>query len=93
MKFMNNQKIIIESLSMDLKRVALGLHRKSFVMAEKFKQEAFNRCLELENQKVSDYISKLIIKLKSSLQGSSEKVAEDALMYSTLFQNFALKKM
>lgn len=88
-----NQKIIIESLAMDLKRVALGLHRGSFVMANRFKQEALIRTTELENQKMSKYLSKLVRKTKESLSQNTEKTAEDALMYSTLFQNFVLKKM
>lgn len=86
---MNNQKVIIESLAMDLKRVALGLHRGSFERAKRFKEEALRRSDELENQKVSSYLNKLITKMKSSLLGNDEKTAEDALMYSTLFQNFA----
>ena len=89
---MDNQKVIIESLAMDLKRVALGLHRGSYKMAEKFKEEAFKRSHELENQEPGGYIKKLIVKMKSSLERDNEEAAENALMYSTLFQNFALKK-
>lgn len=90
---MNEQKVIIESLAMDLKRVALGLHRESYAMAKGFKEEALKRSHELENQKVEGYIKILINRMKLSLSGNDGKAAEDALMYSTLFQNFALKKM
>lgn len=90
---MNNQKVIIESLAMDLKRVALGLHRGSYQMANRFKEEALKREQELENQSVKGYLKKLLQKTKDMLKDSSERTAEDALMYSTLFQNFALKKM
>lgn len=31
--------------------------------------------------------------MKSSLSENSGKTAEDALMYSTLFQNYAVKKL
>ena len=38
-----DQKTIIESLAMDLKRVALGLHKGSNAMANRFKEEAQKR--------------------------------------------------
>lgn len=90
---MNNQKIIIESLAMDLKRVALGLHRGSFAMADRFKEEALKRELELENQQLDNYLKKLLERTKQVLLNQKADRAEDILMYSTLFQNFALKKM
>lgn len=88
---MNNQKILIESLAMDLKRVALGLHRGSTTMAERFKQEVLKREGELKNQKIDDYLKKLLEESRKALQNDSDRVAEDALMYSTLFQNYRLK--
>lgn len=87
----NDQKIIIESLAMDLKRVALGLHRGSLIMADKFKEEALKRGDELEKQPQNDYLTKLLIMTKKSLGQNNDKTAEDALMYSILFQNFVLK--
>ncbi len=90
---MNNQKIIIESLAMDLKRVALGYHRGSFAMVNRFKEEALKRETELESQGIDGYLKKLVTDSKRILVGgSNEKTAEDALMYSTLFQNFAIKR-
>lgn len=91
MKDKLSQKIIIESLAMDLKRVALGLHRGSFTMANRFKEEAFKRAAELESQNPNEYLKKLLFYMKKMINGNSEKVAEDALMLSTLFQNFAVK--
>lgn len=90
---MDNTKIIIESLAMDLKRVALGLHRRSFTMAQIFKEETLKRGQELEQQSVQGYLKKLLDRTKAVLNQDSDRTAEDALMYSTLFQNFALKKM
>lgn len=84
------QKIIIESLAMDLKRVALGLQRGSLGMVKRFKDEAFKRSEELDNQDI--YLNKLVSGMKNSLTQDNDRTAEDALMYSTLFQNFALKK-
>lgn len=86
-----SQKIIIESLAMDLKRVALGLHRGSLNMANRFKDEAFKRAAELENQNPNAYLKKLLTYMKKMITGTTDRVAEDALMLSTLFQNFALK--
>lgn len=86
-----SQKIIIESLAMDLKRVALGFHRGSFVMANRFKEEALKRAKELENQNTSAYIKKLLVYVKQMLNQTKDRIAEDALMLSTLFQNFAIK--
>lgn len=86
-----NQKIIIQSLAMDLKRVALGLHRGSYAMANKFKEEALKREKELEHQRPTGYLKKLIDRSKQALMRNGDSVAEDALMYSTLFQNYAIR--
>jgi len=90
---MDNQKIIIESLAMDLKRVALGLHRGSFSMANRFKDEALKRESELGNQESNSYLKILLNKTKRTLSNLDQDSADDVLMYSILFQNFALKKM
>lgn len=90
---MDNQKLIVESLAMDLKRVALGFYRGSYKMADRFRKEALDKSKELENSGMDRYLNKLITGMKKGLSRNNEKGAEDALMYSTLFQNFALKKM
>ena len=86
-----SEKIIIESLAMDLKRVALGLQRGSLKMANRFKEEALKRENELEKYHLNDYLQKLLQRVKEILKRGGEKTAEDALMYSVLFQNFARK--
>lgn len=90
---MDSQKIIVESLAMDLKRVALGLYRGSFTMADRFKQEALKRESELENQEIDSYLKNLLKKTREILLSQHAGRADDILMYSTLFQNFALKRM
>ncbi|MDD2823174.1 MAG: hypothetical protein PHQ59_03760 [Candidatus Daviesbacteria bacterium] len=90
---MNNQKLIVESLAMDLKRVSLGLYRGSNVMAERFKEESLKRSNELESENLDSYLMFLILKMKEALAGDKEYIADDLLMYSTLFQNYALTKM
>lgn len=85
-----NKKAIVSSLSMDLKRVAMGLYRKSPTAAI-FKKEALARGKELE-EFVSDVdIQRLWKKTKAVLKSNSDKAAEDILMYSVLFQNRAIR--
>lgn len=83
------QKILIESLSMDLLRTALGFHRGSLKMAERFRQEALETFRILnEEEPESEYLKNLLVKMKVALESKDK---DDILMYSTLFQNYALK--
>lgn len=90
---MNDQKAIMGALAMDLKRVAVSLYRGSYKTAEVFKKEALKRSRELEKIETEDYIKNLVAKMKNSLARKDQKNAEDVLMYSTLFQNYAVKKL
>lgn len=90
---MNDQKLAVESLAMDLKRIALGLYRGSYAMANRFKDEALKRELELENQQPDSYLRKLLERTRQVLLNQNPDSAEDALMYSTLFQNYRLKRL
>lgn len=83
---MNNQ-VVLEALASDLKRVALGLQRGSTVMANRFAQEALRRRSEVEISSVDGYIKKLLKQLDRAIGNP-----EDALMYSALFQNYALRR-
>lgn len=77
---------------MDLKRVALGYYNGSHNTAERFVQEALKRKEEIKIEEVKPYMQDVIKKLPLILsQTDKQKLAEDALMYSTLFQNYALK--
>ncbi|MFV1917455.1 MAG: hypothetical protein ACC618_03185 [Patescibacteria group bacterium] len=83
---------MISSLSMDLKRVAIGYHRGSNKMAERFMHEALKRQGEVKLSEVKPYLRKFIKLLPEILNKKDKKrVAEDALMYSTIFQNYTLK--
>ncbi len=86
---MDDQKIIIESLAMDLKRVALGLHRGSFNMANRFKEEANARIQELQKYPKNAYLEKLINKNIQAFRQDNKRLSEDSLMLSTLFQNYS----
>ncbi|OGG15625.1 hypothetical protein A2866_04440 [Candidatus Roizmanbacteria bacterium RIFCSPHIGHO2_01_FULL_39_8] len=78
-------KFILESMASDLKRVALGLHRGSKKMASRFLEESLKRKDELNMSEVAPYLKKFISKLDGKIE------AEDALMYSTLIQNYSQK--
>lgn len=89
---MSKNQIAISSLAMDLKRVALGYHSGSVNTAGRFVQEALKRKTEINQKEIKPYLKDLLKKLPSMLrQKDKQKLAEDALMYSTLFQNYALK--
>lgn len=85
-----NNKIILESLSMDLVRIALGLHRGAYKMAERFSLEALNRRNEVDENKIMPYLKNILSHMEDALKSSdSGKKAEDALMYSILIRNYA----
>ena len=78
-------KIALESMAMDLKRVALGYHNNSLKMAERFKEEAIERKKEIDLREVKPYLRLILNK--------TEKInsPDDALMCSILIQNYARK--
>lgn len=87
-----NDKVAIESLSMDLLRVALGYHRRSMKVAERFSEEALKRISEVQKSNVKPYFAKILDKIPSALSNKNyDRKAEDALMYSTLCKNYAKK--
>lgn len=81
-----NNKFILESLASDLKRVALGMNRGSSVMAKRFLDEALKRKDEVDTKLIAPYINQILIKLDKNID------AENALMFSTLIQNYTQKK-
>jgi len=81
-----NNKYILESLASDLKRVALGIHRGSHAMVERFLTEVLKRHDELEMDSIHPYIKNILAKINKNIR------ADDALMYSTLIQNYTQHK-
>lgn len=82
-------KIALESLIMDLKRVALGYHRGSMVMAKRFSEESLKRKQEIDQAQVKPYIRSILNQLEHLFQNENiSKISEDALMFSTLLQNY-----
>lgn len=82
---MNKQ--ILGALAMDLKRVALGYYRGSTPMVETFFKEALKRRDEIDCKKLKPYLIKFINNIESLKKEESEKAADDALLYSIIFQN------
>lgn len=86
---LNKNNFALSSFSMDLKRVALGLHRKSYAMAERFIDEAEKRSDEIAADQLPHYIQMVLKKAKNALHDTdSERVPEDLMMYSQLIQNY-----
>lgn len=84
-----NNKIILESLSMDLKRVAIGYHRGSIKMAERFLEEAFKREKEIDRSTLKPYMVNILNQMESSLNKEDKSVvSETSLLMSTLVQNY-----
>lgn len=84
-------KLALSSLALDLKRMALAYHRGSEKVASRFFEEALKRKQEVDVSKIKPYVVDLLDKFeKIKFEKERDKRAEDALMYSTLFQNAAL---
>lgn len=85
-----DNKIILGSLAMDLKRAAIGFNRGSYAMAERFLEEALKRKKECKKNNIKQYLLQILDKIESLKTQPHDESAEDALMYSTLIQNFVL---
>ena len=88
---MDKNKIALSSLALDLKRVALGYFRGSNSMAERFFEEALKRKKEIDSREVKPYIRNLLSNFeKIKFDRDQKRKAENALMYSILFQNASI---
>ncbi len=85
---MKNNKIAMESLVMDLMRVAIGYHRNSVTMASRFLDEALKRKNEINPSLEKPYIQKILSKIDTLKNYDKEKLAEYALTYSIILQNY-----
>jgi len=87
-----SNKIAIESLVMDLKRVAIGYNRGSTAMAKRFSVEAVKRKNEIDLGMLKPYIRKYILNIDEILnEKDTKKISEDILMISTLLFNYTKK--
>lgn len=87
-----DNKQILGALAMDLKRVALSIHRNSFGTADKFLTEAMKRKNEININELLPYMRRLVEELDKLPTVNNDRRAEDALMYSTRIQNYVLNK-
>lgn len=87
-----NNKNALESLAMDLKRVAIGYHRGSPGMAKRFTEEAMKRRKEVDENEVKSYVKTLLQRLDDLFRDNDQqRISEDSLMISTLLQNYTQK--
>ncbi len=88
---MSNNYIAISSLAMDLKRIALAYHSGSNETAERFIIEVNKRKSEIDQSMVKPYLIAHIKSLDNVFKREDKlHLAEDALTYSQIFQNYAL---
>lgn len=88
---MSNNFIAISSLAMDLKRIALAFYKGSNETGERFILEANKRKDEIDTKLVKPYLISHINSLEKVFARNDKlHLAEDALMYSQIFQNYAL---
>lgn len=81
------------SLALDLRRVAQGYYRGSEAVADRFAQEAKVKKEKLLSLDLKPYLRNLLLRMDDIFkQDDHKKIAEDILMYSTLFQNASLKR-
>jgi len=84
-----NNKQILGALALDLKRVAIGYYRGSAIMSERFFEEALKRRNEIDNTTLKPYLVKLLNEIENLKKEENKKAADDALLFSTIFQNAA----
>ncbi len=85
-----NNNALLQTIALDLKRVAIGYHSGSIQMADRFLQEVIKREKQLDFLSLSQTMKKLVKKVeKLSEEKDFKKRAEDALLYSTLFLSFS----
>ena len=81
-----NNTVLLQSLALDLKRVAIGYHSGSHKMADRFLQEVLKRKTQLDFTSLSETIQRLTDKLDLlAKEQNLQKRADHALTYSTIF--------
>lgn len=88
----NNE--LLAALSMDLKRVAIMLHRKS-PAAERFMQEALRWKKDIKTDELPQYITTIVQGLEAAFARAGQeedRTAEDLLMESQIIQNYVITR-
>jgi len=85
-----NNKQILGALALDLKRVAIGYYRGSTAMSDRFFEEALKRRREIDSASLKPYLVKFLKDMEGLKKDKNDRAAEDALLYSTIFQNASI---
>ncbi len=80
-------KELFGALASDLKRVALAYQHSSYKTAEIFLGEALKRKQELDKKNLKPHLVNFLSRIEKLKSEKPDKAAEDALLYSTIFQN------
>ena len=81
-------KVLLQSLSSDLKRITLSIQRNSPASAVRFNQEAAKWLADSKKKIADPSIQKILSRIHTVLNQKNDlKKAEECLMYSTLLQN------
>ncbi len=85
-------KLLLQSLSSDLKRITLSIQRNSLDSASRFNKEAKSWLKQSLEKSNDSSVRKILEKVSIVLDQKDDiKKAEDCLMYSVLLQNRSLK--
>lgn len=91
-----NDNLLLELIVTDLRRICNGYNSTagSSKMADRFCQEVLKKKEQLGRDSLPEYINKILEDVCRCLSNEkdNQKRAETALMYSTLLQNFIIKK-
>lgn len=90
---MNDTNLLLGSISNDLFRVVSLFCRGSSTSSIKFLHEAKKWSMQVDNQKIPQYIAKIITKINNNEIENLEIDAEDYLMYAILLQNYTLQNI
>lgn len=88
-----SQDRLLAALSMDLKRIATSLHEESLDNFTSFSKEA-KKTSALLKLTFDPRINSLLKKLDKVLDNpNKQELAEDALMYSAILQNYSVSRL
>lgn len=85
-----NNRVLLQAMALDLKRVALGYHSGSIKMAEKFTAETVKRSFLLDKNTLPLAIHKTVNNIQNPDSNSNtQKLADDALMFSNILLSYS----
>ena len=89
---MNKNKLYLLSLSSDLTRITQSIQKGSFKNSQQFSYQAQKWLKKIDQTTLKPYMKKILKEIKKDLKQKNNLIkAEQALMYSTLVQNYSIK--